>query len=375
MPIVTKDHAVPHKSTVPANKDEMVNLFVREKRDSSPEHGPDRKAVLMLHGRSVPVLAGFDLQHASYSWAEALAKVGYDVFMMDLQGSGRSPRPKMDDPKNVNPANQALLKPRPPGFTPGPATYAFQLNNSNSDRDELHTVVEWIRKERKVDKVAFVGWSAAAFTMGPYAVKNPGKVESLFLLAPIFPPDGTSTPPPVLPQPGFPTFLSTRWGTESGWNTELKCPDQREPGMVEKAWAAIMENDSVGRTWGPPEGLNRIRNFVRWGWNRTTAAQGGVLGGSVPILIVYGDSDTQVNTSPPSTNPELNFSVPALYDAVAGPHKLMVRLACAGHSVVWEVQHKNVHALSKHWLKQLKVDGKTQGVFDMAVNGDLSPVP
>ncbi|MFE5619714.1 alpha/beta fold hydrolase [Streptomyces sp. NPDC056470] len=375
MPIVTKDHAVPHKSTLPANKDEMVNLFVREKRDSSPEHGPDRKAVLMLHGRSVPVLAGFDLQHASYSWAEALAKVGYDVFMMDLQGSGRSPRPKMDDPKNVNPANQALLKPRPPGYTPGPATYPFQLNNSNSDRDELHTVVEWIRKERKVDKVAFVGWSAAAFTMGPYAVKNPGKVESLFLLAPIFPPDGTSTPPPVLPQPGFPTFLSTRWGTESGWNTELRCPDQREPGMVEKAWAAIMENDSVGRTWGPPEGLNRIRNFVRWGWNRTTAAQGGVLGGSVPILIVYGDSDTQVNTSPPSTNPELNFSVPALYDAVAGPHKLMVRLACAGHSVVWEVQHKNVHALSKHWLKQLKVDGKTQGVFDMAVNGDLSPVP
>ncbi|MER7953953.1 alpha/beta fold hydrolase [Streptomyces sp. NPDC096030] len=375
MPIVTKDHAVPHKSTVPANKDEMVNLFVREKRDSSPEHGPDRKAVLMLHGRSVPVLAGFDLQHASYSWAEALAKVGYDVFMMDLQGSGRSPRPKMDDPRNVNPANQALLKPRPPGYTPGPATYPFQLTNSNSDRDELHTVVEWIRKERKVDKVAFVGWSAAAFTMGPYAVKNPGKVESLFLLAPIFPPDGTSTPPPVLPQPGFPTFLSTRWGTESGWNTELSCPEQREPGMVEKAWAAIMENDSVGRTWGPPEGLNRIRNFVRWGWNRTTAAQGGVLGGSVPILIVYGDSDTQVNTSPPSTNPELNFSVPALYDAVAGSHKLMVRLACAGHSVVWEVQHKNVHALSKHWLKQLKVDGKTQGVFDMAVNGDLSPVP
>ncbi|MFC8273455.1 alpha/beta fold hydrolase [Streptomyces sp. NPDC057271] len=375
MPVITKDHAVSHKSTLPANKDEMVKLFVREKRDTSPEHGPDRKAVLMLHGRSVPVLAGFDLQHASYSWAEALAKAGHDVFMMDLQGSGRSPRPKMDDPRNVNPANQNLLKPRPPGFTPGPANYAFQLNNSNSDRDELHTVVEWIRRERGVDRVAFIGWSAAAFTMGPYAVNNPTKVESLFLLAPIFPPDGTSTPPSTLPQPGFPTFLSTRWGVESGWNAELRCPDQREPGMVEKAWAAIMENDPVGRDWGPPEGLNRIRNFVRWGWNRTTAAQGGVLGGSVPILIVYGDSDTQVNTSPPSTNPELNFSVPALYDAVAGSHKLMVKLACAGHSVVWEVQHKNIHNLSKHWLKHLKVDGKTQGVFDMAVNGDLSSLP
>ncbi|MEU3481626.1 alpha/beta hydrolase [Streptomyces sp. NPDC033754] len=375
MPIIMKDHQVPHTSTIPANKNDPVKLFVRE-RDGTPLGLlPERKAVLMLHGRSVPVLAGFDLQHTSYGWAEHLAKAGYDVFMMDLQGSGRSPRPKMDDPRNASPANQNLLKPRPAGFTPGPVNYPFQLNNSNSDRDELHTVVEYIRKERHVDKVAFIGWSAAAFTMGPYAVNNPGKVESLFLLAPIFPPKGTSTPPSTLPRPGFPMFLATRWGLESGWNTELACEDQREPGMVEKAWAAMMENDAKGSTWGPPEGLNRIRNFFRWGWNETTASQGGVLGGGVPVLMVYGDHDTQVNTSPPNPDPELNFSVPALYDAVAGSHKLMVKLACAGHSVVWEMQHKNVHNLSKHWLKHLKVDGKTQGVFDMDTDGNLSPVP
>ncbi|WP_137992679.1 alpha/beta fold hydrolase [Streptomyces vilmorinianum] len=373
--IITKDHEVPHKSTVPANQDDIVKLFVRE-RDGTPlGHLPERKAVLMLHGRSVPALAAFDLQYGSYSWGEHLAKAGYDVFMMDLQGSGRSPRPMMDDPRNANPANQSLLKPRPPGFTPGPPNYAFQLNNSYSDRDELHTVVEYIRKERQVDKVAFVGYSAGAITMGPYAVNNPTKVESLFLLAPVFPPNGTSNPPSTLPQPGFPMFLGTRWGLESAWNNELGCADQRELGIVEKAWAAMMANEPVGATWGPPEGLNRIRNFVRWGWNKTTAAQGGVLGGSVPVLIVYGDHDATVNTSPPSSNPELNFSVPALYDAITGAHKLMVKLECAGHSVLWERQHKNVHNLSKYWLKQLKVDGKTQGVFDMNTNGDLSPSP
>ncbi|MEV6331091.1 alpha/beta fold hydrolase [Streptomyces sp. NPDC051909] len=336
-------------------------------------HLPERKAVLMLHGRSVPALAAFDLQHGSYSWGESLAKAGYDVFMMDLQGSGRSPRPMMDDPRNANPANQSLLKPRPAGFVPGPPNYAFQLNNSYSDRDELHTVVEYIRKERQVSTVAFIAYSAGAITMGPYAVNNPTTVESLFLLAPVFPPNGTSNPPSQLPQPGFPMFLGTRWGLESGWNNELGCDGQRELGIVEKAWAAMMENEPVGRTWGPPEGLNRIRNFVRWGWNKTTAAQGGVLGGSVPVLIVYGDHDATVNTSPPSSNPELNFSVPALYDAVAGAHKLMVKLECAGHTVIWEQQHKNVHNLSKYWLKQLKVDGKTQGVFEMSTNGDLSP--
>jgi pimeloyl-ACP methyl ester carboxylesterase len=375
MPVTLTDHAVPHTSTVPANADQQVELFVRERDGTSLGHLDERRAVLMLHGRSSPVLAGFDLEYKSYNWAEALARAGYDVFMMDLQGSGLSPRPMMDDPLNVNPTQQNLLTPRPPGFTPGPPNYPFQLTNSNSDRDELHTVVEYIIRERKVKKVAFIGWSAAAFTMGPYAVNNPGKVESLFLLAPIFPPKAMSNPPSSLPQPGFPTFLGTRWGMEEGWNKELRCPNQREPGMVEVVWDAIMKSEPIGSTWGPPEGLNRIRNFIRWGWNETTAAQGGVLGGSVPVLIAYGGHDTQVNTSPPNPNPELNFSVPSLYNAIEGAHKLMVKLACAGHSVQWEMQHKNVHNLSKHWLKHLKIDGKTQGIFDMNTNGDISPAP
>ncbi|MFB7611335.1 alpha/beta fold hydrolase [Streptomyces gardneri] len=374
MAIVTIDHQVPHISTVPANKDEPVKLFVRERRDGNPGPGP-RKPVLMLHGRSVPALAGFDLQYESYSWAEALAKAGYDVFIMDLQGSGRSPRPKMDDPRNVNPAQQPLLTPRPPGFTPGPLNYPFQLTNSYSDRDELNTVVEFVLDECEVEKLAFIGWSAAAFTMGPYAVKNPDKVESLFLLAPIFPPLGTSDAPATLPRPGFPTSIGGKAGFDQGWKNEAPCEGQRAPGIVDVAWDAIMANDAVGSTWGPPTGFNRIRNFVRWGWNNTTAAQGGVLGGSVPVLMAYGEYDRQVNTSPPNPDPEFNFSVPALYDAVAGPHKLMVKLACAGHSLVWELQHKNVHNLSKHWLKHLKVDGKTHGVFDMDTDGNISPAP
>ncbi|MBL3671586.1 alpha/beta fold hydrolase [Streptomyces sp. M2CJ-2] len=375
MPVEVQNHAIPHKSTVPgADEGDQVKLFVRERDGTPPGHLDERTAVLMLHGRSVPVLAGFDLEYKSYSWANALAKAGYDVFMMDLQGSGLSPRPKMDDPRNVNPAQQQLLKPRPPGFTPGPPNYPFQLTNSNSDRDELNTVVEWIIRERKVKKVAFIGWSAAAFTMGPYAVKNPGKVSSLFLLAPIFPPDGTSNAPDPLPQAGFPMFVSTKSGTWKGWGNEALCAGQREPAMEHEVWNAIMQSDPVGSRWGTQgEGLNRIRNFVRWGWNKTTAAQASVLGGSVPVLIAYGEHDKQANTS--SEDPEFNFSVPALYNAIAGDHKLMVKLDCAGHSVVWEMQHQNLHNLSKHWLEHLKVDGKTQGIFDMDTNGAISSAP
>src|SRR6266498_1993091 len=143
---IAPDLTVMHRSTVPANYNEDVKLFVRE-HDGTPPNKP-RKAVLMLHGRSVPALAGFDLDttstrsiHGRYSWAAELAKVGFDVFVMDLQGSGRSradvvdgsPHLKMDDACNANPLQQTDLLVDPNGAPLPKAcdpTYPYQLNNS-----------------------------------------------------------------------------------------------------------------------------------------------------------------------------------------------------------------------------------------------------
>src|SRR6266566_417092 len=133
--IVKTDHMVLHISTVPANETEPVHLFVRE-LDGTPG-GEERKAVLMLHGRTIPALPGFDLDHEQYSWAGDLAQKGFDVFIMDLQGSGRSPRPQMDDPCNVNVTQQLLLMSNNPLSVPCGPAYAFQMNNSQSDGDEL----------------------------------------------------------------------------------------------------------------------------------------------------------------------------------------------------------------------------------------------
>ena len=140
----------------------------------------------MIHGRSVPVLAGMELKHGDYDWALWLARSGgFDVFMLDFQGSGRSPRPKMDDPCNVPKAQQRLLIPNPLQATCSPS-YPFTLNTTRSDLDELDAVVNYIRDLRGVEKVHLVGWSQASFRMGPYAVQHPDKVASLFFFAPIF---------------------------------------------------------------------------------------------------------------------------------------------------------------------------------------------
>jgi hypothetical protein len=68
MAVDVHDHAIPHKSTVPgANEGAPVKLFVRERDGTNHGHLDERTAVLMLHGRSVPVLAGFDLEYKTYS--------------------------------------------------------------------------------------------------------------------------------------------------------------------------------------------------------------------------------------------------------------------------------------------------------------------
>jgi pimeloyl-ACP methyl ester carboxylesterase len=92
----------------------------------------------------------------------------------------------------------------------------------------------------------------------------------------------------------------------------------------------------------------------------------------VPVLIVYGALDTTVNTSPDLG--QLHFSVPALYKAIPGPKKLMFRVPCAGHQMVWERQSKVLHRMSKQWLKHTAVEGLTNGSYDLDEDGVLTPM-
>ena len=113
--ILSIDYAVPHVSTVPANDGEEVVLFLRErvKANKKGKVKKKKKVVLFVHGGTVPSVPDYDLPFKDYSWAEFLAKAGFDVFMMDQTGYGWSPKPMMTDPCNANPDLQYLLIPNP----------------------------------------------------------------------------------------------------------------------------------------------------------------------------------------------------------------------------------------------------------------------
>jgi pimeloyl-ACP methyl ester carboxylesterase len=328
----------------------------------------------MIHGRSVPMLAAAELRYRDYDWALSLARSGgLDVFMLDFQGSGRSPRPMMDDPCNAPTAQQSILIPNPLAAT-CPHSYPFTLNTSSTDLDELDTVIEYIRNLRGVDKVHLIGWSAGSFRIGPYAVRHPEKVASLLFLSPIF--NAAFRGPPPIADP-TPMTLGTRAdvfagdGNKLGWDVEVKCENQREPGIQDVVWAAIMENDDIGRTWGPPpadapsgsppEGVMRIRssvNAVRV-WNADVAAQI-----TVPTLIIRGEFDTGQGALQ---------QVAELYNLIQNDNKLRFTVQCAGHYMQWEKQRHLLQEISRQWIRGGRVSGFDRGEFYVDTEGNFIP--
>lgn len=360
--ILALQHAVPHISTVPANIGEHVKLFAWERVKASrlekfDKKPPNGRVILFIHGGSTPSVPGFDLDHKDYSWMEALARAGFDVFSMDRTGYGFSPRPKMDDPCNVNPAQQSILIPQPLGAPCAPS-YPFRLTHTDSDSDEIGAVVDHIRALRRVDRVTIAGWSGVGPQAGPYVINNPEKVDRLVLYAPSYMRGQATKPPATLPQAGFPMNLRTRQLFEDEWNSMVGCQNQFEPEIRDVVWSRIMDFEPVGRTWGPPEGVMRVRTNSLWGWNAATSPAV-----KVPVLIMVGRNDTALGAARD------------LFQDLGSEEKVLLEVPCASHFLVWETQHKILHHASREWLREGSLKGVRHGVLTLDADGEIVAVP
>ena len=355
-------HAVPHISTVPAIAGERVELFAWERVKASKlkkfhKKPPTGRVVLFIHGGTVPSVPGFDLDYKDYSWMESLARAGFDVFSMDRTGYGFSPRPKMDDPCNVNPAQQSILIPHPLA-APCAHSYPFRLTDTNSDNDDIGAVVDYIRALRGVERITIAGWSGVGPQAGSYAVKNHEKLDKLVFYAPNYLRTSPTNPPAILPQPGFPMNLRTRPMLEADWQSQVACEGQFEPEIRDVVWRRIMDFEPVGRTWGPLEGVMRARTVAVWGWNATTAPTL-----KVPMLIIVGQNDTLLSQGRD------------LYQDLGSEDKVLLEVPCASHFLVWETNHKILHTASREWLRKGSLKGVRQGVLTLDADGRLIPVP
>ncbi len=339
------DHLVPHVSTVPANKGEAAQIYVREKFLASDSAAP-RPVVLMVHGGVSPSTLAFDVEHESYSWMNYLARAGFDVFAMDMTGYGKSSRPKMDDPCNVGAAQQKELLPKTLK-EPCKPSYPYQLVNRQSEHDDLDRVIEYIRQLRGVAKVNLLGWSGGGYRTGTYTSERPEKVDKLVIFASSNYSRKNPSKPAAVPQAGFPVTTQSRAVVEQQrWFPFAKCSDQIAPGMADHIWELSKLHDPTGMTWGP--GVMRAPTRTYWGWNAEEAKKI-----RIPTLVMLGEFD------------ELNASNKELYQDLGTDNKVFVSIPCGSHFLVWESNHSALHEASRQWLTDGTFNGARRGEFRM----------
>lgn len=141
-----------------------IELFLRNKhsKDWAASSG---RVLLYVHGATYPSETAFDLRLDGMSWMDYIAAHGWDVWLVDLRGYGRSTRP---------PEMEKAAKDNSPIVTTDVAV-----------RD-VGAAVDYIMKRRGVSKLSLLGWSWGTSIMGAYTSGNNDKVDKLVLYAPLW---------------------------------------------------------------------------------------------------------------------------------------------------------------------------------------------
>lgn len=340
----TRDHYIDVRSTVPAIAGQTVKLYVRERGlPKVLQRGAGDKVVLFVHGAGTPAEVSFDVPFQDYSWMGYLAKAGYDVFSVDMEGYGRSFRPpQMADKCNLSPEQQK-------GFGVScPQSYPGALTNIGSDWNDITAAVNFIRKLRGVRKVNLIGWSQGGPRAGGWASEHPDQVNKLILLAPAYN-RANKDEMPALPVPG--AVFNTQSHDEfiANWDRQAPCPGQYTKDTAASVWSEMLASDPLGAGWTPAVRRASISSYVP---GFTTAR---VKAMQVPALLVSGINDKQVN-------PE---RVRDLYADIGSPQKVFVDLGCSSHNAMWEKNHALLFKASLEWLDKTTVEGQSNTMLKL----------
>jgi len=344
--LLTIDHYVPVRSTVPAVNGQQTQVYVRERvKAGAALRGASAGIVVFIHGAGTPAEVAFDVPYQDYSWMAYLARAGYDVFSMDTTGYGRSTRPAaMNDPCNLSAEQQKQFVPSLIA-KPCQPSYPNQLTTIASDWNDIGAVVDYVRAQRRVQRVSLVAWSLGGPRSGGYAAQNPDKVEKLVLLAPAYSREMAASPP-ALPAPGVAFNTQSRADFDANWDRQVGCTDQYDPAASQSVWTNMLTSDPVGATWG--SGVRRAPQTTSWGWTTDVVRKM-----QTPTLMVSGVHDKQV----------LQERVRNFYADLGSPQKVFIDLACSSHNAMWEKNHMLLFRASLEWLQSGTVNGAKTGML------------
>src|SRR4051794_2452929 len=292
---------------VPA-ADPGISLYVRNKHPEGVSRFAGDKILLYVHGATYPAETAFDLKLNGLSWMEYIAQRGYDVYLVDVRGYGRSTRPpEMDKP----------------------AAEHEPIVRTETAVNDVGTAVDFIRKRRGVQKVNLIGWSWGTTIMGWYTSQNNDKVNRLVLYAPGWLRQSASLTDSGAKLGAYRTV--TREAAKARWLTRV--PEDKKATLIPAGWFearadATFATDPVGAKQSPPV-LRAPNGVVQdgldfWSQNKSTYDPANI---KVPTLLIHAewDRDTPAYMS--------HTLFPLLVNA---PGKRYVQLAEGTHTIIME---------------------------------------
>lgn len=284
-----------------------LTLYVRNKRHAGQDAFAPGKILLFVHGATFPSESTFDLRLGETSWMEYLAQRGYDVYLMDIRGYGRSSRPAAMD--------------SPPEGVPAFGGMADALKDVDS-------VVDFIRRRRGVERLNLMGWSWGTLVMGHYTSLHNEKVNKLVMYAPAW----RRQPTTAAPSQAVPAWRAVNVASvKQRWLTGVpaaKAGDLIPPGWFEAWVAATQASDPDGARRQPP--VIRVPNGVAAdaAGRRDPEANPYEAGNiRVPVLLVKAEWDADT----PSYMAQAIFA-----KLVNAPARRYVELAEGTHSIMLE---------------------------------------
>jgi pimeloyl-ACP methyl ester carboxylesterase len=302
--IVAEDHIIPSTT-------QGIELFVRNKHLAGAPAGGPARTLLFVHGATYPAETSFDLPIEGASMMDLFAQAGFDVFLVDVRGYGRSTRPpEMDKPAAESPP----------------------VATSDEAGADLGSAVDFVLKLRGLPRLDLMGWSWGTSLAGRYAAGHSEKIERLVLYAPAWTFQPTVEPSKD-PLPAW--RLVDKESARKRWLMGV-AEEQRAslipPGVFDAWWNATLATDPVGSRMDPPK--LRAPNGVYVEFTKFWRAGKPFYDPAdirVPTLLIHAEWDADL----PSYMAQAVFA-----HLTNAPYKRLVELGQGTHTVIMEKNRK-----------------------------------
>ncbi|MGD2139232.1 MAG: alpha/beta fold hydrolase [Burkholderiales bacterium] len=282
-----------------------IQLYVRNKRPLGLVPTADN-TVLFVHGATYPAETSFDLRLDGISWMEFIALQGWNVYLVDLRGYGRSTRP----PQMFH----------PPGENDPIVTTDVAIR-------DVSAAVDFIRWRDGIKKINLIGWSWGTAIMGGYTERNNDKVMRLVLYGVLW---VRETPSSIKAPDKLGAYrLVAREDAKKRWLRDVPAdkvatllPDNWFDAWADATWQTDPESKESGLLRAPNGVIHDVRAYWMQGkttWNPTNIR--------VPTLVIGGEWDRD-------TPPYMSRKV---FDRLtSAPARRRVEIGEGTHTVIME---------------------------------------